>query len=48
MTLNVGDPGDWTAGLNFTYGSGTPYTVEARYRKGFASKTTVRNLRYEC
>lgn len=34
MTLNVGDPGDWTAGLIFTYGSGTPYTVEARYSQG--------------
>lgn len=37
-TLNVvgtiGDPMDWTIGLIFTYGSGTPYTEDARYTRG--------------
>jgi outer membrane receptor protein involved in Fe transport len=37
-TLNViatiGDPVDWTLGLIFTYGSGTPYTEDPRYTKG--------------
>lgn len=37
-TLNViatvGDPRDWTVGIIFSYGSGTPYTEDARYTKG--------------
>jgi len=37
-TLNVigsiGDPMDWTLGLIFTYGSGTPYTEDPRYTRG--------------
>ncbi|HMN49706.1 MAG TPA: TonB-dependent receptor [Ignavibacteriaceae bacterium] len=37
-TLNViatvGDPLDWTVGIIFSYGSGTPYTEDARYTRG--------------
>ena len=34
ISLTVGDPTDWTAGLIMSYGSGAPYTVEARYTNG--------------
>jgi outer membrane receptor protein involved in Fe transport len=34
MTLNVGNPGDWTLGFIFQYGSGWPYTEDIRISKG--------------
>jgi outer membrane receptor protein involved in Fe transport len=34
ISLTVGDPMDWTAGLILGYGSGAPYTEEPRYTKG--------------
>jgi outer membrane receptor protein involved in Fe transport len=34
ISLTVGDPTDWTAGLIMSYGSGEPYTEEARYTSG--------------
>lgn len=52
-TLNViatiGDPLDWTVGLIFTYGSGTPYTEDPRYTRGLrfennGKKPTTMNL----
>jgi len=52
-TLNIiatiGDPMDWTLGLIFTYGSGTPYTEDPRYTRGLrfennGKKPTTMNL----
>ncbi len=34
ISVTVGDPSDWTAGLIMSYGSGDPYTVEPRYTNG--------------
>ncbi len=34
LSLTIGDPFDWTAGLVMSYGSGAPYTEEPRYTKG--------------
>ena len=34
LTINIGQQGDWTAGLIFQYGSGTPYTEDIRVSKG--------------
>jgi outer membrane receptor protein involved in Fe transport len=34
LSVNVGVPGDWTAGLIFSYGSGLPYTESIRVSKG--------------
>ncbi|HAL56007.1 MAG TPA: TonB-dependent receptor [Bacteroidetes bacterium] len=34
LALNVGTPGDWTVGLVFQYGSGWPYTEDARISQG--------------
>ena len=34
VSLTVGDPLDWTTGLIFSYGSGTPYTEDTRYTRG--------------
>ncbi|MEI7811354.1 MAG: TonB-dependent receptor [Ignavibacteria bacterium] len=34
ISLNVGEPGDWTAGLIFGYGAGMPYTEDARFVHG--------------
>jgi len=34
LTVNVGNPGDWTVGLVFQYGSGWPYTEDIRISKG--------------
>lgn len=34
MIVTVGDPQDWTVGLVFVYGSGTPYTEDPRYTEG--------------
>ena len=34
MNLNVGNPGDWTVGVVFQYGSGWPYTEDVRLSKG--------------
>ncbi len=34
ISLTIGDPTDWTAGLILGYGSGSPYTVESRYTQG--------------
>ncbi|MCX6151241.1 MAG: TonB-dependent receptor [Ignavibacteriales bacterium] len=33
-SVTVGEPGDWTIGLIFQYGSGTPYTEDVRISKG--------------
>jgi outer membrane receptor protein involved in Fe transport len=33
-SVTVGEPGDWTVGLIFQYGSGTPYTEDIRISKG--------------
>jgi hypothetical protein len=34
LSLTVGDPMDWTAGIIVNYGSGAPYTEDPRYTKG--------------
>jgi outer membrane receptor protein involved in Fe transport len=34
LSATVGIPGDWTVGLIFQYGSGTPYTEDAQVSKG--------------
>ncbi|MGE5315103.1 MAG: TonB-dependent receptor [Acidobacteriota bacterium] len=34
LSLTVGDPGNWTAGLIFQYGSGFPYTEDTRVSQG--------------
>jgi hypothetical protein len=34
LSLNVGIPGDWTAGFIFQYGSGWPYTEDIKISKG--------------
>ena len=34
LTATVGDPNDWTVGIVFSYGSGTPYTEDPRYTRG--------------
>jgi len=34
VNLNVGVPGDWTVGMIFQYGSGTPYTEDTRVSQG--------------
>lgn len=34
LTVNVGVPGDWTAGFIFQYGSGMPYTEDVKVSKG--------------
>ncbi len=34
LSLNVGQPGDWTVGLVFQYGSGSPYTEDIRISQG--------------
>ena len=34
ISTNVGEPGNWTAGLIFTYGSGQPYTEDVRITNG--------------
>lgn len=34
ISATVGDPNDWTVGVIFNYGSGTPYTEDPRYTKG--------------
>ena len=49
IVATVGDPMDWTVGLVFTYGSGTPYTEDPRYTKGLrfennGKKPTTKNL----
>ncbi len=49
LIATVGDPMDWTVGLIFTYGSGTPYTEDERYTKGLrfennGKKPTTLNL----
>jgi len=52
-TLNViatvGDPRDWTVGIIFSYGSGSPYTQDARYTRGLrfennGTKPSILNL----
>jgi outer membrane receptor protein involved in Fe transport len=49
LTATVGDPNDWTVGIVFGYGSGTPYTEDPRYTKGLrfennGKKPSVWNL----
>lgn len=34
ISATIGDPNDWTAGIILSYGSGAPYTEEARYTRG--------------
>lgn len=34
LSLNVGEPGDWTVGMIFQYGSGMPYTEDVKISKG--------------
>jgi len=34
LSVNIGVPGDWTAGFIFSYGSGLPYTESIRVSKG--------------
>jgi outer membrane receptor protein involved in Fe transport len=34
ISLNVGEPGNWTAGMLFQYGSGMPYTEDLEYITG--------------
>ena len=33
-SITIGDPTDWTAGIIFNYGSGSPYTEDPRYSQG--------------
>ncbi len=34
LSVTFGEPSDWTAGIIFSYGSGTPYTEDPRYSQG--------------
>ncbi len=34
ITIDAGVPGDWTAGIIFSYGSGSPYTEDIRVSNG--------------
>lgn len=34
ISLTVGDLSDWSVGLIFNYGTGSPYTVDPRYTRG--------------
>lgn len=34
LTVNVGVPGDWTTGLIFQFGSGSPYTEDPKISRG--------------
>ena len=34
VQLNVGNPGDWTAGIIYRFGSGWPYTEDVKVSKG--------------
>lgn len=34
FALTVGNPGDWTVGILWAYGSGTPYNEDSRYTGG--------------
>lgn len=49
LSLTVGNPVDWTAGLIFNYGSGAPYTEDPRYAQGLrfennGRKPTIYNV----
>ncbi len=34
ITVDIGDPGNWTAGIILNYGSGSPYTEDVRISNG--------------
>jgi len=34
IQLTAGNPGDWTVGIIYQYGSGTPYTEDVKFSKG--------------
>jgi outer membrane receptor protein involved in Fe transport len=49
LIATIGNPSDWTIGLIFSYGSGTPYTQDPRYTRGLrfennGTKPSVINL----
>jgi hypothetical protein len=49
VVATVGDLNDWTVGLIFSYGSGTPYTEDPRYTRGLrfennGAKPSILNL----
>ncbi len=49
ISFTVGDPFDWTVGLIYNYGSGSPYTEDSRYTRGLrfennGKKPTVMNV----
>ncbi len=44
--INVGQPGNWTLGLIFGYGSGMPYTEDPRYSKGLRFENGGRKPSY--
>ncbi len=49
ISLTVGNLSDWSVGLIYTYGSGSPYTVDSRYTRGLrfennGRKPSVMNL----
>lgn len=49
ISFTIGDLSDWSVGLIFNYGTGSPYTVDPRYTKGIrlennGRKPTIVNL----
>ncbi len=46
VAFNIGDPGDWTVGVIFGYGSGMPYTEDPRYSKGLRFENGGRKPSY--
>jgi outer membrane receptor protein involved in Fe transport len=42
LSLTIGSPGDWTAGLVFSYGTGSPYTEDPRYSEGLRFENSGR------
>lgn len=46
IALNIGNPSDWTVGVIFGYGSGMPYTEDARYSQGLRFENNGRKPTY--
>ncbi|NMB80692.1 MAG: TonB-dependent receptor, partial [Ignavibacteria bacterium] len=42
LSLTIGTLGDWTAGIIFSYGTGTPYTEDPRYSQGLRFENSGR------
>lgn len=42
LSITIGSLGDWTAGIIFSYGTGTPYTEDPRYSQGLRFENSGR------